>query len=74
MSTNLTEHDMLDEAAAGIYLGGDDEPIPTGTLRQWRYLNKGPAYSKIGRHVRYRVDDLDAFIAAQRVDPQVPAS
>lgn len=56
---------MLDEEASSKYLGG----VPEGTLRQWRYLGKGPAYVKIGRHVRYRRADLDMFIAAQRVDP-----
>jgi len=40
------------------------------TLRNWRHLGKGPAYSKRGRMVRYRVADLLAFMAAGRIDPQ----
>ncbi|MEM1346037.1 MAG: helix-turn-helix domain-containing protein [Pseudomonadota bacterium] len=30
----------------------------------------GPPYIKLGRSVRYRPSDLDAWIAAQRVDPR----
>lgn len=73
MSNAETDKDMLPEEQAGVYLGGDDDPIPPKTLRQWRYFGKGPAYVKIGRHVRYRVADLDAFIAAQRTDPSKAA-
>jgi hypothetical protein len=40
------------------------------TLRNWRHLGRGPAYSKRGRMVRYRVQDLLDFMAAGRVDPE----
>lgn len=69
MSQSTTESDMLPAVAAGAYLGGEDEPVPDRTLRQWRYLGVGPAYVKVGRHVRYRRSDLDAFIAEHRVNP-----
>ncbi len=39
--------------------------VPAKTLAQWRYLGKGPAYARIGRYVRYRRQDVDAWIAAQ---------
>ena len=39
------------------------------TLRNWRHLGRGPAYSKRGRMVRYRVQDLLDFMAAGRIDP-----
>jgi len=29
------------------------------TLRNWRHLSRGPAYSKMGRSVRYRVSGKD---------------
>lgn len=32
------------------------------TLEQWRWNGRGPRFVKIGRHVRYRLSDLDAFI------------
>lgn len=40
------------------------------TLRNHRHLGKGPAYSKRGRMVRYRIQDLVDFMAAGRIDPQ----
>jgi predicted DNA-binding transcriptional regulator AlpA len=35
---------------------------PEATLRQWRYLNIGPKYLKIGRDVRYRWDDVEQWL------------
>lgn len=32
----------------------------------------GPVYAKLGRSVRYRESDLDAWVAAQRVAPAQP--
>jgi len=40
------------------------------TLRNWRHLGRGPAYSKRGRMVRYRVQDLLDFMASGRIDPE----
>jgi hypothetical protein len=40
------------------------------TLRNYRHLGKGPAYSKRGRMVRYLVADLLDFMTAGRVDPE----
>lgn len=28
------------------------------TLGQWRYLNKGPTYIKLGNKVRYKIQDV----------------
>lgn len=53
---------LLDEYAAGRYLGGDEKPIAARTLQRWRFQGDGPAYVKIGRLVRYRIADLDEFI------------
>lgn len=36
--------------------------VPTGTLANWRYQRRGPAFVKVGRHVRYRRHDVDAWI------------
>lgn len=35
------------------------------TLEQWRWNGKGPRFIKMGRSVRYRKTDLDAFIEAR---------
>jgi hypothetical protein len=37
-------------------------------LRKWRLFDEGPAYCKIGRLVRYRQEDLDAFLDQHRVE------
>ena len=34
------------------------------TLQGWRLRGGGPLYVKIGARVRYRGEDLDAFVAA----------
>ena len=37
------------------------------TLKRWRRLNTGPKFERVGsrRLVRYRIEDLDAFIDAE---------
>ena len=42
--------------------------IPEATLVHWRYKGIGPAYLKIGRHVRYRESDVNKWLEAQRVE------
>ncbi|MGW6123123.1 helix-turn-helix domain-containing protein [Nocardia sp. NPDC055165] len=32
--------------------------IPPKTLANWAYLGKGPRFARIGRHRRYRLEDL----------------
>jgi predicted DNA-binding transcriptional regulator AlpA len=41
------------------------------TLRNWRHRGVGPAYSKIGRAVRYDRAELIAFIETRKVTPDV---
>jgi hypothetical protein len=37
-------------------------------MRKWRLFREGPSYVKIGRLVRYRQDDLNAFLDSHRVE------
>jgi hypothetical protein len=37
--------------------------IQPATLEQWRWSGKGPPFIKIGRIVRYRISDLDAYLS-----------
>lgn len=53
---------LLDTRAAAAYLA-----LSPRTLEKWRTRGTGPAYSRIGRRVVYRRDDLDAFVAARTV-------
>jgi predicted DNA-binding transcriptional regulator AlpA len=43
------------------YLG-----ISPSTLTVWRYRGQGPVAVKIGNRLRWRPDDVDAWIAAHR--------
>ena len=36
------------------------------TLEFWRYARKGPAYLKVGKRVRYRPADVEAYLEANR--------
>lgn len=49
-----------DEVSA--YLG-----VPVQTLYVWRTRGQGPRASKVGRHLRYRWLDVDAWLEAQAV-------
>lgn len=43
--------------------------LSLSTLRNWRVSKRGPAYLKIGkRAVRYRLEDLEKFIAQGKRD------
>ena len=55
----------MNEAQACQYLG-----LSIHTVRQWRHLGKGPLYVKVGRAVRYRQADLDAYMQSRTVAPQ----
>lgn len=51
--------DLVDEGAVAARLG-----VSRSTLQSWRYARRGPRYIKIGRLVRYRNADVDAFLTA----------
>jgi hypothetical protein len=40
------------------------------TLLNWRHLRKGPPYTKKGRMVRYRVQDILDYMSTNRIDPE----
>lgn len=43
--------------------------VPTGTLAAWASRGQGPPFIKLGRAVRYRPDDLDAWISSNTIAP-----
>jgi predicted site-specific integrase-resolvase len=54
---------LVDERKAAEILG-----IAAGTLTVWRSTGRYKLpYTKIGRAVRYRVDDLEAFIQSRMI-------
>ena len=46
--------------------------ISPRTLERWRWLNEGPAYMKIGGRVVYRLEDVEAYEAAQMRTTNLP--
>ena len=43
------------------YLGG----VPVTTLYQWRYKSIGPKSRRVGRHLRYKPEDVRAWVEKQ---------
>jgi excisionase family DNA binding protein len=39
------------------YLG-----VPVATIYRWRYRHEGPRALKIGRHLRFRVEDVERWL------------
>jgi hypothetical protein len=55
---------LLSTEAAAQKLG-----VSVQTLANWRYLNRGPKWTRTGRSVKYREADLEAFVARNDVTP-----
>jgi predicted DNA-binding transcriptional regulator AlpA len=51
--------DLIDEPALAARLG-----VSRSTLQSWRYAGRGPRFIKLGRMIRYRNADVDAFLRA----------
>jgi len=66
----------MSEYNMGKRLVSDTEAAPilglsVQTLRNWRCINVGPRYVRIGdRTIRYDVGDLERYIAERRVIPR----
>ena len=59
---------MFDETR--LYLTGDPALraiAPASTMAHWRCENRGPAYIRLGQKIGYSGVDLNAWLAAQRV-------
>ncbi len=50
---------LFNDIEASRYLGG--VPMPK-TLEKWRRIGSGPKWIKLGRLVKYRKSDLDAYV------------
>ena len=51
--------DLIDEVALAMRLG-----VSRSTLQSWRYAGRGPRFIKLGRLIRYRTIDVDAYLQA----------
>jgi predicted DNA-binding transcriptional regulator AlpA len=45
--------------------------IRSELLAQWRYQRTGPPFHRLGRLVRYDLNEIDAWLEDQRVAPGV---
>lgn len=43
--------------------------LSKSTLAKWRMINKNLPFAKIGKSVRYRKSDIEAFMESQTVSP-----
>lgn len=48
---------LIDSAALSELIG-----VPHRTLDQWAHRRVGPRYVKVGRHRRYRIDDVERWL------------
>lgn len=46
--------------------------VPVATIYNWRWAGKGPRAIRVGRHLRYRRSDVEAWLE-QQADP-IPAA
>ena len=53
----MIEHSLLTEVAVSRQLR-----IPLSVLRKWRAINQGPLFVKVGATVRYRQQDVEAWL------------
>lgn len=51
---------VLTQKQAASMLG-----ISPATMQMWRWQNIGPRYLKLGRLVRYRLQDIEAYLASK---------
>ncbi|ATD80515.1 helix-turn-helix transcriptional regulator [Desulfovibrio sp. G11] len=64
MSTTESTCQCLTEQEVSTRTG-----LSLSTLRVHRFKRTGFPYIKIGRSVRYRVCDLEAYLSEHRIDP-----
>ncbi|MCI4658937.1 helix-turn-helix transcriptional regulator [Cryobacterium zhongshanensis] len=58
---------LMDVAELAAYLG-----IPISTVYDWRVHGKGPAAYRFGKHLKFAISDVRAWIAQQRETASEP--
>ncbi|PVB44273.1 helix-turn-helix domain-containing protein [Mycobacteroides abscessus] len=64
MTADTTTVEYLDEGQAAAKIS-----TTRNALRQARFRGTGLPYVRIGRRIRYRVADLDTWLASRTVTP-----
>ncbi len=57
---NIINDKLLAPADVADILG-----VPINSLKMWRYRRTGPPWLKLGRHVRYRREELERWLDDQ---------
>jgi excisionase family DNA binding protein len=52
---------LLSPPEVAAFLG-----VPLQTIYRWRYRHEGPRGYRVGRHVRYRVTDIERWLEEHR--------
>ena len=61
---NECGHEMRDHAYLTTPEAAEHLGLSPRTLERWRVTGEGPRYRKLGRAVRYSIEDLEAFARA----------
>jgi len=46
----------------------DEAQVPVSTVYRWNYTRTGPTPLKLGKHVRYRRSDVNAWLEQKAAD------
>ncbi len=66
----MTEPTLLTQSEAAKYLG-----TTVGTFNTWRHYGRNPLpYIKWGNRIKYKKEDLDAWIAENTINPDKKAN
>ncbi len=60
---------LMDVAELANYLG-----IPISTVYDWRVHGKGPAAYRFGKHLKFAISDVQAWMAQQREPSVLPSA
>lgn len=69
MATQLAPRRLLSAQEVADFLG-----VPLGSLYQWRTKGTAPRAVKVGRHIRFRQEDLDAWCERNADVPRAGAA
>ena len=56
---------LLNEKEVADYLGKK-----ISALQKWRWAGRGPVFVKVGRLVRYRMSDIESWLATNTIIPR----
>lgn len=66
MTERVRPHPLDDQRLVNTEGAAGYLDLPSPTLISWRHLRRGPPYIRLGRLIRYRVQDLQAFVEQGR--------